>query len=496
MKTKVPVKGAPKMLSAKETVLVKSQFIQIMRNGNKAIIWHSLFGNPEVINDEGLKFLELFRRPITIEEVKEVCDEDPTDIIQELAKIFFLVYPGFDEKEFLLKQKEQYLQKVRAGQTIDRMGLAISDSCNFDCTHCIHFQPLSNNGEVLPIYQKPVRQLNMSWETAKQCVDRYVALIRKNGCTLCKIHFGNAEPLINWPVIAKVLEYCSKIEGLTFEFAINTNLALMTREIAEMFKRHRVRIATSLDGTRLANDAIRITKGGRGTFDQILGKFDLLAEIDYPLDGFSITVTKGNFDLIDTDIIDLATERGMTSIAFDYDLVILVGVPVTTRVDKLIQLKRYANERGIDFFGTWDSPFRNLTSETLLTGNHAFCAAVQGKSLEFNVDGSIKVCSHTATKVGLLEQFHEMFQKNSQFVQLVKERFPGTDEYCSGCAIEGQCGGQCHVTREVIALSTRKHRQKLFADMCDFYRLVTEALIREYLRSNGDTVQSSTLYTL
>ena len=328
----------------------------------------------------------------------------------------------------------------------------------------------------------------MSWETAKRSVDRYVKLMRENRSKLCKIHFGNAEPLINWPVILKILEYCGEMNDLTFEFAINTNLTLMTKEIAEVFKRHRVRIATSLDGTRLANNAIRITKGGQGTFDQIMDKFDLLAIIGYPLDGFSITVTKENFDLVDTDIIDMAVDRGMISIAFDYDLINLVGIPVTTRVDKIIKLKRYAHKRNIDFFGTWDSPFRNLTAESLLTGNHAFCAAVQGKSLEFNVDGSVKICSHTTAKVGHVDRFNGLFQKDSQFVQLIKERFPGTDEYCSGCIIEGPCGGQCQVTREAVTRSNGEEQQKLFADMCDFYKSVTEALIREYLQSNGDTM--------
>lgn len=106
--------------------------------------------------------------------------------------------------------------------------------------------------------------------------------------------FSNAEPLINWPVIRQVLEYCDSMAGLTFEFAINTNLALMTRQIAELLKRYQVRIATSLDGDQAANDAIRITKGGQGTFIRILENFNLLAEIGYPLNGFSITVAKGN----------------------------------------------------------------------------------------------------------------------------------------------------------------------------------------------------------
>ncbi|MBU4455049.1 radical SAM protein, partial [Patescibacteria group bacterium] len=255
-----------------------------------AMVYHTLYGNPRIVNKEGLRFLDLFKQPATIEETSKICDEAPRETIQEFAKIFFLIKHGFNEKEFLHKQKDLHLSKVSAGQTIDRMGLAISDSCNFGCVHCIHFQPSSNNGVMLPIYQKPAEQLNMSWETAKKCIDQYVALIREQGHNHCKIHFGNAEPLINWPVIKKILHYCDGMDNLTFEFAINTNLVLMTREIAEAFKKYQVRIATSLDGTLQANDAIRISKGGHGTFDRIVKKFDLLAEIDYPLDGFSITV--------------------------------------------------------------------------------------------------------------------------------------------------------------------------------------------------------------
>ena len=456
-----------------------------------AMVYHTLYGNPSIINHEGLRFLNLFRQPTTMEEVSGICDEDPQSTIQEFLDVFFLVEPGLDEKEFLRKQKAQHLSQVGTRQTVDRMGLAISDSCNFGCTHCIHFQSSSNNGTALPLYQKPSQQLNMSWETAKKCIDRYVALMRERGHSHCKIHFGNAEPLINWPVIEKILHYCGDMSDLTFEFAINTNLVLMSREITETLKKYRVRIATSLDGTSQANDAIRVTKGGKGTFDCIMEKFDLLAEIGYPLDGFSITVTRGNFHLIDTDIIDLAARRGMTSIAFDYDLVSLVDIPVATRVDKLMGLKRYANERGIDFFGTWDSAFRNLSSESLLTGNHAFCAAVEGKSVEFNVDGAIKVCSHTTTQVGHIDTFDQMFQETGGLFKIVKERFPGTDEYCSGCAIEGPCGGQCHVTREVAARSVGEERQRLFADMCDFYRTITEALAVEYIRSNGSVAVGS-----
>ncbi|TAN58169.1 radical SAM protein [Patescibacteria group bacterium] len=450
-----------------------------------AMIYHTLYGNPRIVNEEGLRFLSIFRQPITANEISEFCDGDPNDIIKEFAEVYFIVEPEFDEKKFLQDKKNQQLIQTRRRMTVDRMGLAISDSCNFGCTHCIHFQPMTSSHQALPIHQSSHSQFNMTWETAKRCVDQYITLMKEQRKSHGKIHFGNAEPLVNWPVAEQVLKYCNAIEDFSFEFSINTNLALMTRQIAEKFKKYQVRIATSLDGTQQANDAIRITKDGRGTYARILEKFDLLAEIDYPLDGFSTTVTESNFEFIDTDIIDLAIERKMTSIAFDYDLVGLIHVPIEKRITKLMRLKKYANEHGIDFFGTWDSPFRNLTSESLLFGEHAFCAAVQGKALEFNVNGSIKICGHTTTTIGHIDNFDGIFKEDSGLMQIITSRFPGTDKYCFGCEIEGPCGGQCHVTREVDSRLVSKERQKLFTDMCNFYRMTTESLALEYIRSNG-----------
>ncbi len=463
---------------------VLSSYVRFVHDNisGQVMVFHSLFGNPRVVNGEGLRFLNLFKQPMAIKEISELCDEDSMDTIREFTKIFFLVEPDFNERKFLEDKKEQQLALIQKQQTIDRIGLAISDLCNFGCAHCIHFQSTINSTQPAQTYKQMILQSKMSWETARRCVDKYVELLKKQGKTHGKIHFGNAEPLINWSVIEQVLEYCAKIDSFSFDFAINTNLTLMTKKMGEILKKYRVRIATSLDGGQIANDIVRVTKSGQGTFARIIEKFNLLTKIKYPLDGFSITVTSRNFNFIDNKVIDLAIERKMTSIAFDYDLVGLVHVPIENRVEKLIRLKRYANKYGIDFFGTWDSPFRNLTSETFLSDDQAFCAAVQGKSLEFNVDGSIKICSHTTTSIGYLNDFNNLFEKDSGLLQIVASRYPGTDKYCFNCEIEGPCGGQCHVTREVVIQSVNK--KQLFTDMCNFYRSVTKALALEYIQSS------------
>jgi len=144
-----------------------------------AMIYHSLYGNPRIVSDESLRFLYLFKKPITIEKISRICDEDPEKIVQKFAEIFFLVNPSFDERTLLLKKKKQQLSLIQKQQTVDRMGLAISDLCNFGCTHCIHLQPKTS----LPTYRQINPQSNMTWRIAKQCVDKYVTLMNKQGKT-------------------------------------------------------------------------------------------------------------------------------------------------------------------------------------------------------------------------------------------------------------------------------------------------------------------------
>ncbi|MEI6304636.1 MAG: radical SAM protein [Candidatus Taylorbacteria bacterium] len=462
-----------------------SPFLRYVKepSSNSTLVYHKLFGNPRILNAEGINFLNLFLKPQTLIAIVEQCDDDPRELLENFKQLSFLIIPGQDERLILVQNRSKYLLELASGRTVDRMGLAISDWCNLACKHCIHFQKDSETQEKITEYRRPLPGLNMTWETAKICIDGFIALLRDHNRNHCKIHFGNAEPLFNWQTIAKILHYCDSISDISFEFTINTNLTLLTSDIAHTLKKFKVRIATSLDGTKIANNAIRITNEGRGTFDAIVKNIDLLDHIGYPLDGFSITVAQNNFDSIGTDIIDWAANRQMTSIAFDYDLIGLHNVPTKEKVSKLMCLKKYADAIGINFFGTWDSAYRNLTSGNLLTETHTFCAAVQGKSLEFNTDGSIKVCSHTTSRIGHVNTFDKLFESNNNLSRLVKARYPGTDKVCIGCQIECACAGQCEVTREFSSKSGSFQDNKIFTSQCEFYREITDALIIEHLKS-------------
>jgi len=448
----------------------KSRHLVFVEGENdKTIIYHSLFNNPHIVEKPLLDFLNFFSAPRTLEDLLEVYDSDVMSVFLEFSQINFLVEEGKIERATLQRKQTPFLESVKSGAQLAKLELSISDACNLGCAHCMHF----NNNE---FDGRTSSSLHMTAATAKKSIDTFVSEVRKSGNSNVRIHFGNGEPLLNWKAICFCLEYCTSLSGLNVSFSINTNLTVLTREMAETLKFYDVKVSTSLDGLKGGNDAIRVDLKGEGTFDRIVDKIRLLNEVGHPIKGFTITVTDKNFYQIDTSVIDFAKEIGLKDISMDCDLVSSTAIPVDEFVEKIILLRRYANNSGLNFYGTWETPYRGLMAESWLTKPYSFCPAMEGKTLSFGVDGSLKTCGHTNTKIGHINNFVQIKRDSSSFVDLIESRLPGNNQMCIGCEIEGSCGGQCHVTIE-----SSKRDNNLMEKMCDFMRKTTRALLHEEL---------------
>lgn len=451
----------------------KSPFVQVVRDGDSAVIWHSLFGYPKIVPVETLEFLETFVEPAAIGSClgEELSDED-RKVVEELIRCYFLVPKGFDDRAFLEGEMRRRETDIVSGSLIDYLELIMSEACNFRCTYCIHFNNLETSNRI----NNPKKFMRL--EMAKEAVDQYLEVLRKHGKHIAEINFGGGEPLLAWLVIKQVLEYCCVTYDSEFEFlfSINTNASLITSEIAATLKEYHVEIASSLDGLRDANDRVRMTKSGDGTFSQIVRGFEVLTMAGYPLDGIAVTVTKMNFHELGESIIDWALARDMKEVRIDIDVVGMVEIPVGDVVTKLMRIQHYAAERGIDVSGFWSRPAENL-NESTLEKRVAFCGAVRGNSMCVSPSGNIYGCGYSNTQLGTLtkiETFHALEQGYHRFV---RDHLTGVMEMCKGCMIEGQCGGGCNITQE-FARATKTAK---IDRMCDFYRLMTQKLLLEQL---------------
>jgi len=455
-------------------LFVKSRFVQVVRDDDSIVIWHSLFGYPKIVPIETLEFLETFVEPATIGSClgEEPSDED-REAVEELVRCYFLVSEDFDDRAFLEGKMRKREAGIVSGSLIDYLELIMSEACNFRCTYCIHF----NNLETSDRINNPKKF--MRFEMAKETVDQYLEVLRKHGKHIAKINFGGGEPLLAWPVIEQVLEYCVSRYGkeFTFRFSINTNASLVTPEVARKLKQYRVEIASSLDGLSEGNDRVRLTKAGKGTFEAILKGFENLEVAGYPLEGIAVTVTEYNFPFLDETIIDWAAERKMSEVRIDIDVIDMVAIPVEDIVEKLMGIRQYAQEWGIDVSGFWSRPAENLNDSTL-DAHVAFCGAVRGNSMCVNPSGNIYGCGYSNTQLGTLTQIETFHAPDQGYHRFVRDHLTGVMEMCKGCMVEGQCGGGCNITQEFArATKTTKIER-----MCDFYRHMTQKILLEQSR--------------
>jgi len=218
----------------------------------------------------------------------------------------------------------------------------------------------------------------MTFDTAKEIVDKYLAILAAHGKAVAEVNFGGGEPLLAWNVIHKVLEYCTTAYGdrFRFVFSINTNGSLITEPVAAALTQYGVHVAISLDGLKEANDKVRVTNAGKGTFDLILRGFRSLEAVGNPTDGFAVTLNERNFDQLDESLIDWAASRGMSEVRIDIDVIDMLDVPLDTIVSRLMRVRRYAKSLNIDIAGFWARPFEGMNTSPLVD-QVGFCGAVK-----------------------------------------------------------------------------------------------------------------------
>lgn len=465
------------MLLDNHQLIVKSRYLRSVQESDRAVIWHSLFGYPKIVSIDTLQFLDNFSLPrplcTLLDEYK--IDADDEAFIGELVQSHYLIPDGFDERCLLEQKTEERQREITTGSAISYLGLIMSEVCNFRCSYCIHF----NNLETSTRTESPEKF--MSFQMAKKAVDVYLGFLRRRGETEADINFGGGEPLLNWRVVRQAIIYCKTCYGQQFDFrfSINTNSSLVTSAIASQLKEFKVDIATSLDGLQEGNDKVRRSKNGRGTFELITRRFDILTSVGYPIDGFSATITQDNFDLLDEGIIDWAQSRGMSEVRIDLDVIGMIGMSVDDITNKLMRLRHYAHGKNINVFGFWSRPFENLNDSVLDTAV-AFCGGARGSSLCVSPAGKIYPCGYSTVQIGQLDDLDSLCLPDNPYQSFVKHRFPGSLVMCRGCVIEAQCAGGCNITLEYA----RSNQTAKAERMCEFYRQMTQALLLDQLKSN------------
>ena len=178
-----------------------------------------------------------------------------------LADVRALEADGFFEPaESPLLDSEAFERELdeRLSGPCNSVMLSVASGCNLACKYCycgVCRDKLPNKG-LMPL------------ETALRAVDKLFA--KADPKTDVRITFFGGEPLLNKPVIARVVERCNALaaeRGLKAGFSIMTNGTLIDDETVEMLGSD-FGLMISLDGPKELHDSQCPTRDGEGSFDQ------------------------------------------------------------------------------------------------------------------------------------------------------------------------------------------------------------------------------------
>jgi His-Xaa-Ser system radical SAM maturase HxsB len=126
--------------------------------------------------------------------------------------------------------------------------LVLTLRCNHKCVYC-QSQAIGEEGN----------KTDMNFATAKKAIDIAFQSTSPN----ITIEFQGGEPLLNWDVLKKSIEYARKKENNKKLFlSVVSNFSKMDEEKAEFFLKNEVSICTSLDGPEKLHNKNRIYNNG------------------------------------------------------------------------------------------------------------------------------------------------------------------------------------------------------------------------------------------
>lgn len=164
---------------------------------------------------------------------------------------------------------EEFKEKIE--HEVSHMILGITEQCNFRCGYCIYSGKYKN-------YRAHTNN-RMNMQTASKAVDflcRHSAKRDKSS-----IGFYGGEPLLEFSLIKKVVDYARKAFEKPVVFNMTTNGSLLDDEKIKFLIDNDFSLIVSLDGPQDIHDRYRrFSNSGGGTFQKVYKNLTRFREID------------------------------------------------------------------------------------------------------------------------------------------------------------------------------------------------------------------------
>lgn len=238
------------------------------KNNGYNIVLDVNSGSVHVVDDVVYDVIELLEKQKTEEEILTELEGHyaQTDVREALEECELLRKAGalFTEDTY----RDAVLDFKARKTVVKALCLHIAHDCNLACQYCF-----AEEGE----YHG--RRALMSFEVGKKALDFLIASSgsRHN----LEVDFFGGEPLMNWQVVKDLVRYGREQEALhdkKFRFTLTTNGVLLNDEIMEFCNREMANVVLSLDGRKEIHDRMRPFRGGKGSYDLVVPKFQKFAD--------------------------------------------------------------------------------------------------------------------------------------------------------------------------------------------------------------------------
>lgn len=208
-----------------------------------------------------------------------------------------------------LYAKDPYPDTIPAkvGQPVVKaLCLHVAHVCNLACSYCFAGQGRYQGAQAL-----------MPFEVGREALD---FLVRHSGTRRnLEVDFFGGEPLMNWDVVKRLVAYGRGLEqqhNKVFRFTLTTNGVLLDDEVMDFCNREMHNVVLSLDGRREVHDRFRVDHMGRGSYDDVVPKFQEFVRRRGPK-GYYMrgTYTHHNLDFVN-DVIHMA-DLGFTQLSME-----------------------------------------------------------------------------------------------------------------------------------------------------------------------------------
>ena len=293
-------------------------------------------GSVHVVDDASFDIINMYENSTSEEITREILAKYPDnpevtkeEIADCLTQIGELKKAGKLFTEDTFRPIAGELKKRTAG-VVKALCLHIAHTCNLNCSYCFASQGKYHGDRAI-----------MSFEVGKRALD---FLVENSGTRRnLEVDFFGGEPLMNFEVVKQLVEYARSIEkekGKNFRFTLTTNGMLIDDDVIEFSNREMSNVVLSLDGRKEVHDRFRVDYQGRGSWEQIVPKFQKFVKArdnkNYYMRG---TFTHANPDFLQD--IKTMLELGFTELSMEPVVCAADDPSALTEEDKTVVMKQY-----------------------------------------------------------------------------------------------------------------------------------------------------------